>query len=187
MLVLPSPTSLQGLGKAQGVRRSRPLAARRPCQRPSPAPGQAHHRLQVQRALVVGRTRQAAAEQQREPQATTTPALAHARGAAHVSWMRLRARGRRLGRQTHDSAVSAAPSHLLDPYLLRGASPVLSDACTPVNARHIHVMCATKDAQRARARAACVEVWVSYGRKSERGETHRVRHEFAQSTETSDL
>jgi hypothetical protein len=40
------------------MRRSRPLAARRPCQRPSPAPGQAHHRLQVQRALVVGRTRQ---------------------------------------------------------------------------------------------------------------------------------
>jgi hypothetical protein len=100
--------------------------------------------------------------------------------------MRLRGRGRRLGRQTHDSAASAAPSHLLDPYLLRGASPVLSDSCTPVNARHIHVMCATKDAQRARARAACVEVWVSYGRKSGRGETHRVRHEFAQSTETSD-
>ena len=170
MLVLPSPTSLQGLGKAQGVRRSRPLAARRPCQRPSPAPGQAHHRLQVQRALVVGRTRQAAAEQQREPQATTTPALAHARGAAHVSWMRLRGRGRRLGRQTHDSAASAAPSHLLDPYLLRGASPVLGDSCTPVHARHIHVMCAPTDAQRARARAACVDAWLSYGRKSRRGE-----------------
>ena len=90
--------------------------------------------------------------------------------------MRLQGRGRRLRRRTHDSAASAAPSRLLDPDLLRGASPVLSDPCTPVNARHIHVMCATKGAQRARARAVCVEVWVSYGRKSGRGVTHRVRH-----------
>ena len=69
MLVLPSPTSLQARAPLAGegrhrqtgnapAGRSRPLAARRPCQRPSPAPGQAHHRLQVQRALVVGRTRQ---------------------------------------------------------------------------------------------------------------------------------
>ena len=99
-----------------------------------------------------------------------TPARAHARSAAHVSWMRLQGRGRRLGRRSHDSAASAARSCLLDPYLLRGASPVLGDSCTPVNARHIHVMCATKDAQRARERAACVEGWGSYGRESRRGE-----------------
>ena len=110
------------------------------------------------------------AQQQRKPQATTTPARAHARSAAHVSWMRLQGRGRRLGRRSHDSAATAAQSCLLDPYLLRGASPVLGDSCTPVNARHIHVMCATKDAQRARARAACVDAWLSYGRESRRGE-----------------
>jgi hypothetical protein len=92
----------------------------------------------------------------------------------------------RLDERPPDIAATVASSRLLDPDLLRDASPVLSDTCTPVNARHIHVMCATKDARRARARAACVEVWLSYGRKSGRGETHRVRHEFAQSTETSD-
>ena len=178
MLVLPSPTSLQGLGKAQGVRRSRPLAARRPCQRQSPAPDRAHHRLQAQRALVVTRTRQAAAQQQREPPATTIPAHARARGAAYVSWMWLRGRGRRLGRRPHDCAATAALSRLLGPYLIRVASPVLSDSCTPVNARHIHVMCATKDAQRARERAACVEGWGSYGRRSGRG----VRTTFAMSS-----
>ena len=76
----------------------------------------------------------------------------------------------RLDERPPDIAATVASSRLLDPDLLRDASPVLSDTCTPVNARHIHVMCATKDAQRARARAVFVEVWVSYGRESRRGE-----------------
>ena len=183
---LPSPSSLQRLGVAQGCRRSRPLAARRPCQRPSPAPGREHRRLQVHQPLVAARTHQPLRSSSAQPQAAMIPARAHAHGAAHVSWMRLQGRGRKLGSRPHDSAASAARSRLLDPYLLRGASLVLSDPCTPVNARHIHVMCATKDARRARARAAWVEAWVSCGRKSRRGERTAFAMSSLKSTETSD-
>ena len=182
----PSPTSLQRLGEAHGCRQSRPLAARWPCQRPSPAPGREHRRLQVHQPLVAARTHQPLRSSSAQPQAAMIPARAHAHGAAHVSWMRLQGRGRQLGSRPHDSAASAARSRLLDLYLLRGASLVLSDPCTPVNARHIHVMCATKDARRARARAAWVEAWVSCGRKSRRGERTAFAMSSLKSTETSD-
>ena len=164
------PYLSQGCLTQKGAHRKRPLAAHRPCQRPFQAPGREHRRLQVHQPLVAARTHQPLRSSSAQPQAAMIPARAHAHGAAHVSWMRLQGRGRQLGSRPHDSAASAARSRLLDPYLLRGASLVLSDPCTPVNARHIHVMCATKDARRARARAAWVEAWVSCGRKSRRGE-----------------
>ena len=66
----------------------------------------------------------------------------------------------------------------------RSALPVLSDSCTPVNARHIHVMCATKHAQRARARVACMDAWLSHGRKSRRGERTAFAMSSLRSTET---